>query len=273
MNYNRSGSHVFPKSHAVAALNSALYLSCPAGSTISSAPTPRHTHTHARRCEHPHTVDVCVHVQRPVWRSSASPMPLYGCMTHRPACPTRVDFHSWSSLLKHVLPPPHSLWPVSRLVTSCAYDALPYTWHIQSTRTCIRHLLILKNPFCFYICITAYRCPYGASALAVYTANNTARPASRFQCAFHQLTGLVTLSPELLNLGLNALREHRGWNSRPCTVFCLCVCFLCVCVCVFVQAKSRLRPWVHTACNHHEQSFMYTSSRDSICGRTVGVKG
>lgn len=176
--------------------------------------------------------------------------------------------HSSNMYCTHPLHPLRPPWPVSRLVTSCAYVVPPYTWHIQSTRTCIRHLLILKNPFCFYICVTAYRCPYGASALAVCTANNTARPASRFQCAFHQLTGLVTLSPELLNLGLNALRKHRGRNSRPCTVFCLCVC-----VCVFVKAKCRLRPWVHTACNHHEQSFMYTSPRDSICGRTVGVKG
>lgn len=48
---------------------------------------------------------------------------------------------------------------------------------------------------------------------SAHTVNNTARPASRFQCTFHQLTGLVTLSPELLNLGLNALREHRGWTT------------------------------------------------------------
>lgn len=149
MNYNRTGGHVLLKSHAVAALNSALYLSCPAGTTISSTPTPRHT----RRCAHPHTVDVCVHVQRPVRRSSASPMPLYGCMTHRPACPTRVDFHSWISLLKHVLhppspPPPTPLASIASCHVLCLRRAalhLTYTVHARMHQT----PAYLKEPVLF----------------------------------------------------------------------------------------------------------------------------
>lgn len=96
VNYYRTGSHEFLESRAVAVLHSALYLSCPAGTTTSSPlllpTTDAHTH-----------VDVCACAGL-VWLSSASAMPLYGCMTHRPACPTGVDFHSWSSLLKHIFP-------------------------------------------------------------------------------------------------------------------------------------------------------------------------
>lgn len=56
MNYNRTGGHVFLKSHAVAALNSALYLSCPAGTTISSTPTPP---THTQMCTPSYSRCVC----------------------------------------------------------------------------------------------------------------------------------------------------------------------------------------------------------------------
>lgn len=112
-----------------------------------------HTPTHTHRCAHPHTVDVCVHVQRPVRRSSASPMPLYGCMTHRPACPTRVDFHSWSSLLKHVLHPPSPpLSPPLASIPSChvlclqrATLRLTYTVHAHMHQT----PAYLKEPVLF----------------------------------------------------------------------------------------------------------------------------
>lgn len=119
VNYYWPGSHVFLESRAVAMLHSALYLSCPAGTTTpslhsSSLPTATDAHTH---------IDVCACAGL-VWWSSASTMSLYGCMTHRPACPTGVDFHSWSSLLKHIFAPQS----VSCPVTSCA-NLLSYSWH------------------------------------------------------------------------------------------------------------------------------------------------
>lgn len=50
--------------------------------------------------------------------------------------------------------------------------------------------------------------------LPVQCVNNNATSASLLQCTFHQLTGLVTLSPELLNLGINALRENGETSIR-----------------------------------------------------------
>lgn len=99
VNYNRTVSHVFLESLAVVMLHSSLFLSCPAGTTTQSLLPPPTCH----RCTLAHThIDVCACAGL-VWRSSAFTMPLYGCMTHRPACPTGMDFHSWSSL-KHIFP-------------------------------------------------------------------------------------------------------------------------------------------------------------------------
>lgn len=102
VNYYWSVGHVFLESRTVAIPLSTLFLSCPAGTTILSLhPTRPHPH---HRCTHTHTdVDVCVCAGL-VWWSSASTMPLYGGMTHGPACLTGVDFHSWSPLLKLIFP-------------------------------------------------------------------------------------------------------------------------------------------------------------------------
>lgn len=77
-------------------------------------------------------IDVCACAGLLRW-SSASTMPLYGCMTHRPVCPTRVDFHSWSSLVKHVFP--------TASIMSChvlclqAVLHLTYTVHVNMQQT------------------------------------------------------------------------------------------------------------------------------------------
>lgn len=158
-------------------------------------------------------------------------MPLYGCMTHRPACPTSVDFHSWSSLLKHVFPPAS--------IMSCHVLCLQAVLHLTYTvhmHICSRHLLIPKKKFSSNIC-DIYRCPYRPLVCSAHRVNNTAWLASRFQCTFHQLTGLVTLSPELLNLGLNAVGEHRGWTTAALSGRPRAPLFLCLSLCVGVYSQ------------------------------------
>lgn len=146
-------------------------------------------------------------------------------MTHRPACPTSVDFHSWSSLLKHVFP--------SASVMSCHVFSLQAVLHLTYTvhmHICSRHLLTPKKKFSSNIC-DIYRCPYRPLVYPAHRVNNTAWLASRFQCTFHPLTGLVTLSPELLNLGLNAVGELEAGQPLCCPAgFALFYCvFICVC--------------------------------------------
>lgn len=86
-----------------------------------------------------------------------------------------------------------------------------YSWQMLPMCSDSRHLPILKNSTLKNSVrghmTYRYRCPYGLPIYSHRVKNTT----SRFQCTFHQLTGLVTLSPELLNSRLNALREHRGW--------------------------------------------------------------
>lgn len=45
--------------------------------------------------------------------------------------------------------------------------------------------------------------PFWTFSISILYIHNISLPASRSQCIFHQLTGLVTLSPELLNPGLS----------------------------------------------------------------------
>lgn len=69
--------------------------------------------------------------------------------------------------------------------------------------------------------------PFWTFCISILYTHNTSLPASRFQCIFHQLTGLVTLSPELLNSGLKTVREHDQCTttvncSRPHTLLYAC---------------------------------------------------
>lgn len=75
---------MFPKSHAVAALNSALYLSCPAGTTISSTPTPRHTHTQMRTPSYSRCVCACAKAGTTVLCLSYALVRLYDPQTSMP---------------------------------------------------------------------------------------------------------------------------------------------------------------------------------------------
>lgn len=166
-----------------------------------------------------------VHVEGLVRWSSASSMPLYGCMTRRPACPTRVVFHSRSSLFKHVFPLAstmscHILWQQAALY-------LTYTAHVSVSQTPAN----LKEPIpCSHKRHAAHMSLW--TLRSAHTVSNVTRLASRFQCTFHQLTGLVTLSTELLTSGLNALHWTTVQAIRTYTVL------LCIFGCEFVSQQS-----------------------------------
>lgn len=181
-------------------LTSALYLSCPAGTANPSTPPHcrrlllSHTRMHVA-ATHPHR---CVHVQG--WCDSPLP-PLCPCTVVGP-----TDQHAplvWISIPGARSPSSmFSLVPGSRLVMSWA--------HSTPLLTNAARVLLPQTPACLKEPIHSSdirRCPHGPPTHSHRRKNTT----SRFQRPFHQLTGLVTLSPELLNSRLNALREHRGW--------------------------------------------------------------
>lgn len=165
---------MFLESRAFAILHCTLFLSCPAGTTIPShlPPPQMHTHTHIH-------VDVCACAG-----SSASTMPLYGCMTHRPACPTGVDFHSWSPLLRHIFPSAD----IMSCHAKCLLSVLNLTYNMSTWLVFI--YLHRQHKYIAYI-------------------HNVALPASHLQCAFQQTRSSLLYS-ELLNSEINAVRDHSG---------------------------------------------------------------
>lgn len=176
-------------------LSSALYLSCPAGTASPSTPPFLLPYTCTHEAAHTH-IDVCM------CRAGATVLCLHYALV-RWSHPRTSMHHSCGFPFLELGPPNmHSLVPGSRLVMSWAHSKLCWTnaAHVllQQTPAYLKELIHTPD---------IYRCPYGPPIYSHRVKNTT----SRFQCTFHQLTGLVTLSPELLNLRLNALREHRGW--------------------------------------------------------------
>lgn len=152
------------------------------------------------------------------WRSFASPVSLYGSVTHIQPCPTNADFHSWCPVLQHTL--------LSAIIMSihafCPVGAL-FPLHIQYVHMVMPHAhtcLFVTWPKLYTLRLCAVIIlDFHYFLLFIHTL-----VALRFQCVFHQLRGLVTLRAELLNSGLNAVKPH-GWCTTteiqfitPCSV-------------------------------------------------------